>query len=362
MQQVTLKSNGAPTSGNVRIDFCAVYFIRNDQFKVSPKIIEKKIDGNAIKLTDDLQEYFNDVIEKTKESTGAVQIHFKRQKDGSQQNDVRDQIRTIAFGDSGSREKVTKELASRLTSCTDKRSQKGLFVVLVRKEGSKEQEYAVYLLLFGSDKPIQAKGHPGASISLKLTKDAFSRQSRHYKTAYFKGKKTSSSFWEGVIEDNQAKKNDVAAFWMTKFLNCDFLVDSRQGTQILVQATKKILSEIENQKEKIDMIGSISALSARGGTISFKNIVENVIPLKSKESFQNALPVESTSYNQPFEISKKSLERKLKIKLTVQLEGKNGETVQVLGNEEVLKDIIRTRKNSKTIDIHFRGTLIDTKI
>ena len=365
----TRVQNGKPSSLDSKdseIIFSAVYLIETNKSTMPTEKIEKGLRGNSVTLDDSLQIYFEEIIEKTKKGKGSPSPIVFKNNEGSQQNDVRDQIRKIAFGDLNVKEQTTRELAVKLTHFTDERSRRNLLIVLVRKclgDNDEVESYEVYLYQFGSDKPIQIKNQSNGQIDIEEAIDIFSQKGEHYKTAYFEGNKSKTSFWKGTIVDKQAGGKEAARYWMNNFLESKYEMTDRQGTRKLVKTLKQTLSGEESIQQKMNLIASISNLSARREEeVTFSDINNHHIQQELRESFQNNLKdPERKMYDQPFKIDRRVVVKELKhTKMTIELAGSPKEAVQLFGEPEVLQRI-SDRDKHDNIKINFEGKLLNVE-
>ena len=366
----TRAQNGKPSSLDSKdseIIFCAVYLIETNKSTIPTEKIEKELRGNSVTLDEGLKIYFEGIIEETKKGIGSPSPIVFKNNEGSQQNDVRDQIRKIVFEDLNVKEQTTKELAAKLTHFTDERSRRSLFIVLVRKclgVNDEVESYEVYLYQFGSDRPIQIKDQSDGQISIEEAKDIFSQKGEHYKTAYFEGNKSNTSFWKGAIVDKQARGKEAARYWMNDFLESKFEMTDRQGTRKLVNTVNETLSEGDwSMEQKMDMIASISNLPTRGDEeVTFNEINNHHVQQELRESFQNNLKdPERKMYDQPFKINKNMLVKEFKhTKMTIELEGSPKQAVQLLGDHSVLQRI-SDRDKHDNIKVNFEGKLLNVE-
>lgn len=153
-------------------------------------------------------------------------------------------------------------------------------------------------------------------MSIRLLEDAFSRQSSYFKSAFFQGNQSDSSFWRGKVEDRQAKSRvtEVAEYWAVDFLLSIPALTPARGTKILSRAIRKILRKTVDVQLK-DVIISAALIIKRmsGRRITFRDFAHNYFPNELHEPFFELIDIPEILDN-VFELDQRTLNEELRIK------------------------------------------------
>jgi hypothetical protein len=203
---------------------------------------------------------------------------------GEQKNIVRDKIRRIAFGDIQEKLTASKEMAIRLARCTDDRSHPGLLIIFA---GRQKNINRVTIWKFAADKILRATQKAG-KINLKLMKNAFSKKSTYFKAVVFEDDSATNSFWEGLVEDKQAKSRitQAANYWIVDFLNSKPSLTNARGTFILSRTLKGIIQKSSDLNEKRQIIAAADVIRTQlDRPISMEEFANRYLPSQVRGLF-----------------------------------------------------------------------------
>jgi len=151
--------------------------------------------------------------------------------DGSRSCEVRDCVMQFGFGATPTVSRSALTLADRLANAMDERSDPCLFVPTALRNGDRR---TIALWTFPKDEALRLSLNKH-NAALEILKDVFSQSSHLRKAAAFDGRQLDSEFLEGHVLDFQStsKHENVAAFWIERFLQCLPAITSESGTRML---------------------------------------------------------------------------------------------------------------------------------
>lgn len=188
--------------------------------------------------------------------------------DGSQQNEVRDEIRALIKHPTLAR---GRRLAERLRDVSTGRSGLGLLFLMVGQQGAQNK---VVLSRFPADEGVLAERKAG-SLQVAFVERIFMKSAKSYKAATYKDKSTDSDFWKGHVVDRQisATQDQVAHYWIQEFLRSDFLTTSKAGSKRLALALKDASKTVDSIHEKQEILAAIALTrNFYGKTVSIRDL------------------------------------------------------------------------------------------
>jgi hypothetical protein len=160
-----------------------------------------------------------------------IDIIFRSNK-GVQQNDCRDLICTHLGGPTLTNGRA---IAERLQAHTDRRPGLGLLFLIVGKEG---REHKIVLSRFPTDSAILVEENP-KSLDVEFLERVFMKNKTSYKAVLYRDTSLRAGLWEGKAIDKQTNPSGESAdYWIADFLQSDFSVTPKQGTNRLVTALR----------------------------------------------------------------------------------------------------------------------------
>lgn len=160
---------------------------------------------------------------------------------GRRTSDVRDGVMDFAFQPRHeTAAPAALGLARRLSMSMDERSKPCLFLAAAYRESATAPRRRVALWIFPRDEAFRFH-----QMTIELLNDIFSRSSRLRKLALFEGNHIRSHFTNARVLDFQAGGVDeVARFWIDRFLDAQLSISSEAGTRLLAQTISRV-SEAE---------------------------------------------------------------------------------------------------------------------
>jgi hypothetical protein len=221
--------------------------------------------GTAVPLSGSLFSMLSAVFEKSEEEC-KVPIRFVTA--GSQQNDVRDEIRDLLKSPTLLR---GKKLAERLGGVSTGKSGLGLLFLLLGQESG---THKLVLSRFPADQGVLAERKKGA-LQVEFVERIFMKNAKTYKAALYKGKAIDSGFWNGHVVDRQiaASQDQVAHYWIRDFLRSDFMTTSKAGSKRLAVALKEATKTVDSLQTKQEILAAIALTrNFYGKTVSIRDL------------------------------------------------------------------------------------------
>lgn len=223
--------------------------------------------GGAVGITSQLRQVIDQNVSAAHFDTRTqVALRFDTH---TRTSDIRDLILRYAFKGSRNAEAAAAELANRLSDAMDLRSTPCLFVLAAMREA---QRRCVTLWTFPRDQAFQFRSGRGGP-SIRVLTDVFSQTSKLRKAAYFEGRQLRTHFLNGKVLDFQAShaSQDIANFWIMRFLQCELSMADDTGTRLLARTVKKA-----TQRRRGDCLTAITAArscswSAISGQLSVRD-------------------------------------------------------------------------------------------
>jgi hypothetical protein len=146
-------------------------------------------------------------------------------------------------------EQAALGLARRLSMSMDERSKPCLFLAAAYRESANAPRRRVALWIFPRDEAFRFH-----QMTIELLNDIFSRSSRLRKLALFEGNQIRSGFTNARVLDFQAGGVDeVARFWIDRFLDAQLSISNEAGTRLLAQTISRV-SEAELRPDEREQL------------------------------------------------------------------------------------------------------------
>lgn len=183
--------------------------------------------GSEIKLEGKLFGMIKEVFDSSSNECN-IDVRFES---SDQNHEVRELILDLI---SRRDQDAAGKIAARLASMTTRRSQLGLFFVVLCKEQSKD---IVLFSRFPTEQAILADEKDGG-LNVEYIEKVFVKKWSSYKGAMFSDSVSRSGFWSGKVVDRQINTadGDASKYWVEKFLGASFVATSLLGTTRFARA------------------------------------------------------------------------------------------------------------------------------
>jgi hypothetical protein len=203
----------------------------------------------------------------TKIDTGAlaecdIDIIFRPQDDGTQQNDCRDLL--LAYLKKPNLNSG-RAIAARLQTVTTNRSGMGLLFVIAGRD-----QHGLRLLIsrFPAETGVMAEEH-GQAIDVQFVEKVFMKNARTYKSALFRCSSVAAGFWDGVVVDRQMiDTRGSADYWTREFLASDLKNTAAAGTKRVASALQGALRTTTDPTIRQELISATQLMQGRHGRIT----------------------------------------------------------------------------------------------
>lgn len=220
------------------------------------------------------------------DSATPISFQISNPQENGSGNPVRELVMRVCFGKTTAPANAATELATRLSSTMDQRSNPFLFLVSsFSGEGSKASRAVLWA--FPKDKVFKFNPTPNGA-NVEVIGDVFSVSSRLRKAAMFEGTNHGNSFWEGRMLDLQS---GTTRLWIEHFLQCRLSVSGSHGTRQLAEYVAKTFRELETSEARDEMFDSVLAMQNKDGReISFLKFSDEINDPKTKDEFLALVP------------------------------------------------------------------------
>lgn len=201
-----------------------------------------------------------------------IEIIFRMNDEGQQQNDCRDLIlkylahRSLTNG---------IKLAERLQSVSTNRSGLGLLCLLYGSSGATKR---LVISRFPADSGIVARTGNG-KLEITYIEEIFMKSAKAYKSVIYEGTSLKSHFWEGKAVDKQINnpETQISEYWVSDFLLSDFQTTSARGTQRLADAIKYVIRKSTDVDLKHEITSAVRlAKSLNGRMVNASSFLERL--------------------------------------------------------------------------------------
>lgn len=252
---------------------------------------------------------------KTADQSGMmtkVVLEVDQQPGGGRGSAVRDSVLELAFGRAPKAENGALQLARRLSKAMDERSPECLFLLAAYREGDKRQ---VALWIFPQDEAFRFSPGGTQGSNIELLTDIFSRTSGLRKMALFSGRNIDAHFLDAQVLDYQVgRADDVADFWVRRFLAAELMITPAQGTKVLADALKRAseadLSADENRQVQA---AALAVHTMQREHWSLEQVAQEFLAGKAKEVFLSSVDNEEARTS-VFRLDRQALERGLSMR------------------------------------------------
>jgi len=239
--------------------------------------------GGSVRITNALRQVVDRAFEKVS-ATALTTVDFDF--DGLRNNEVRDQVMTVAFGATQAPRTAASRLARRLSATMDNRSRSALLLVTIETDDPKRR---VSMLLLPREDVIQLGGS-NEELLLTLLNDAFSTGSGLRKVARMHGHNNKSQFLSAEVLDLQlmSGQKSVADFWIREFLKARPRLDSETGSRHLAVAIQRAFDAAPENDRDAAIAAIFKASSGRVAKTSLAKFADE-LPTELHEAYFRGL-------------------------------------------------------------------------
>lgn len=255
---------------------------------------------------------------KTAESSGRmtqVVLNVDPDPDKGRTSPVRDATISLAFDEKKAAGAAALSLAQHLSRAMDDRSPECLFLVAAyRDEGSAERRVASWI--FPQDEAFRfSPGDGSDQTDIELLTDIFSRTSGLRKMALFSGKKIKSHFLTARVLDFQTgRSDDVAGFWVERFLDAQLAITPVAGTKVLADGLRRASEADLSIDEKRQVHAAALAIyTMPKNQWSLEEVADQFLSGRGKEIFLDVAENEETRTS-VFDLDRPTLEKRLNVR------------------------------------------------
>ena len=215
--------------------------------------------GSSLSLQGKMFELLKGVYERSERECD-VAISFNQATSGVQVN----ACRTLLVGYAADpRLETGALLAQRLADVTDGRSRIGLLFLILGKEGL---DHKIIVSRFPADSGVLAD-LSGGTLNVEFLERIFMKSAKAYKAAVYRHSSLTGGFWKGFVVDRQMNDADINAsrYWISDFLDSDFLTTSQAGTRRLAIACKNAARNSNDVRVKSEIVAAVTLAAGRDG-------------------------------------------------------------------------------------------------
>lgn len=229
------------------------------------------ISGTRIPHEGQLYEMLCDVYERAPLECN-IDIVFKPDNDGRQQNDCRDCLLTYARHPGVP---LGRDVAERLQCVTTNRSGLGLLFLLKGITGG--GVHSLVISRFPADQGVVAQ-EDAARLSVQFIERIFMKNARAYKSALFTTDSLEAGFFDGRAVDRQiSSARDLSEYWISDFLLSELRTTGPTGTRRLAVALRDAVMGSIDLDLKHELVSATRLLRGQQGrTISAQGILQRL--------------------------------------------------------------------------------------
>lgn len=213
-----------------------------------------------------------------------VTLNVDTEPEAGRSSPIRDAVRELALSPRSPQAAVgAAALAAQLSKAMDERSPDCLFLAAAyREDGSDDRQVALWI--FPQDEAFRFSP---TQHDIELLTDIFSRTSGLRKMALFRGQEGRTHFLNAQVLDYQTgRADDVARFWIERFLDAELAITPKAGTRLLADALKRAsdadLTAAENRQVHAAAVALHSMPTAEW---SLEQVANQFLSGKARESF-----------------------------------------------------------------------------
>jgi hypothetical protein len=268
--------------------------------------------GGQLPVRDSLRIALDNSLRAAEKSGRMTEVTLKVNTDpaAARTCHVRDAVLSVAFESGKKAAEAAKFLGCQLSKAMDERSPECLFLLAAYVEkGSKKRRVALWI--FPQDEAFRFT--PGQKDNdIELLTEIFSRTSALRKMALFEGKNLATSFLKAKVLDYQTgRADDVAGFWIRRFLEAGLSITPAAGTKVLADALKRASDADLTQQENQQVHAAALAIHTMPQTHwSLEEVANNFLAGKAREVFLATAENDATRTS-TFELDRAALQRGL---------------------------------------------------
>lgn len=271
--------------------------------------------GGALRIRDSLRIALDNSLRTAERSGRMTEITLKVNEDPNAERTcpVRDAMLSVAFGDSDEATGGAGFLGRHLSKAMDERSPECLFLLAAYSEDGSDKR-RVALWIFPQDEAFRFT--PGENDNdIELLTEIFSRTSALRKMALFEGKNVATNFIQAKVLDYQTgRADDVAGFWIRRFLEAVLSITPAAGTKVLADALKRASDADLSPEENQQVHTAAMAIHTMPQTHwSLEEVANNFLSGKAKEVFLATAENDATRTS-TFALDRPALHRGLSIR------------------------------------------------
>jgi hypothetical protein len=268
--------------------------------------------GGPLPVRDSLRVALDNSLRAAEKSGRMTEVNLKVNQDPKEDRTcpVRDAALAVAFGNANKAAEGALFLGRHLSKAMDDRSPECLFLLAAYSEKGSEKR-RVALWIFPQDEAFRFT--PGQDENdIELLTEIFSRTSALRKMALFQGKNIATNFLRANVLDFQTgRADDVAAFWIRRFLEAGLSITPAAGTKVLADALKRASDAELSPQENQQVHAAALALHTIPQTHwSLEEVANNFLAGKAREVFLSTAENE-TARTSTFELDREALQRGL---------------------------------------------------
>lgn len=231
---------------------------------------QPEISGTQIPRRGSLYAMLNGVFNKAHKECD-VDIVFRPDKDGQQQNECRNLVITYAQDpriDNG------RQLAKRLQSVSTNRSGLGLLFLI---KGKVDRNHQLVISRFPADQGVVAQEQV-QKLSVEFIERVFMKNTKAYKSALYSSDSFKRGFWDGRAVDHQISGyRELSDYWIREFLASELRTTGPAGTKRLAVALCSAIKSVGELGIRQELISAVSLLRNRHGQRqSARQLVEQI--------------------------------------------------------------------------------------
>ena len=311
------------------------------------KVIES-LKANELSPEKAPTDFFREWLEKDKLP---IAINFKP-TNNEHENELHDLLNQLAFNDEKEKIEVATEIATKLVASLHRRAPEiNLFVIIHAIKGNLHK-ISLWKLPAGE---VLEPGPKSDKPFLKHLEKVFSKENKYFKAATFVDEKSKVAFWKGFVEDNQTRrKEDVATYWLEKFLTAEKSMSDKYGTRLLIEKTREVIAE-SSSEEQDKILNALSIVHEKGKNMTMRNIVETYYPDDVKDKIFPK--ISKGSLDIPFSVVDDIYKKLTKYK-ELKVEIKNEGVIKIIGKKELLDKNLKISKEDGLDKIVLKGEII----
>ena len=192
----------------------------------------------------------------------SVEIVFRPNRDGLQENECRDDLEAFARKPSVSTGRV---IAERLQRVTTHRSGLGLLFLLMGSDSS--GRHTLVIARFPADQGVVAEEH-AKQLTVEFIERVFMKNTKAYKSAIYSTESLAAGFSDGRAVDRQLSGPlDLSEYWIGEFLESEFRTTGPAGTRRLALALRDAVKRLADSQVKQELISAAGLIRGQHGSV-----------------------------------------------------------------------------------------------